>query len=187
LIPGRAQRITFKWRGEEEISIVNIYAPNDITEAIIFFDELRNLLRRKPDIVLGDFNHIENTIDRKPDRGSPPAGIRTALQSFRSSLNLIDGWRETNQGIHSYTRTSPAINADGTRSQSRLDRGLVTPEMSQRAFKWEHVSSEGMSDHDVASVELFDEQAPRLGPGQWRMTLEDLEDKYLDRETEKIL
>ena len=71
LIPGRAHSVTLNWKGREEITIVNVYAPNRARDAIDFFRELAGKLPSKVDFILGDFNHIENAHDRLPNRGPP--------------------------------------------------------------------------------------------------------------------
>lgn len=68
LIPGRAHSLKFKWRQDEMITLVNIYAPNDEGEAQRFFARVARKLRGSNPIVFGDFNHVEHAIDRQPQR-----------------------------------------------------------------------------------------------------------------------
>lgn len=65
--PGHAIMITTKWHGTEALTILNIYAPNSPAHHPAFWEHITHEIahRRlpKPDIVLGDFNLVEDTID----------------------------------------------------------------------------------------------------------------------------
>lgn len=141
LVKGRADRLTFNWRGEEDISIVNLYAPNNQADTEVFFHTLRRKLHRKPSMVMDDFNHIEAVIDRQPLRCQPSEFTKLMLRDFRQKLQLVDGWRHRNENVNSFTGTSPRLNADGSRSRSRLDRILVARDLMPRSMTWDHKSS----------------------------------------------
>jgi hypothetical protein len=97
-----------------------IYAPNSPAENQAFWESL--LLRwttcnlPKPDLFLGDFNLVEDAIDRLPCH-SDHNGATQALQDVKSTLHLIDGWRRTNPTSKAYTYQQKE-----TGSQSRIDR-----------------------------------------------------------------
>ena len=59
-----------KWSDTEEISLINVYAPNEREQHPTFWTDLDSERRQKhlpkPDFVLGDFNVTKNAIDRSP-------------------------------------------------------------------------------------------------------------------------
>lgn len=185
LIPGRAQSLTFKWRNNETMTLVNIYAPNQESEAASFFKTLTRKLRGTNPIIMGDFNHVENEIDRQPQREPNPT-IREAMTELRTSLGLVDGWRYDNPGTHAYTWTSLMPTLD-VLPRSRLDRILVTPEIRRRSLKWEIHTPQGLSDHSPITVEIIDDQQPEMGPVRWRMTAEELKDPATTKATRECL
>lgn len=186
LVPGRAQMLRVPWREGENIDLVNIYAPNDPTEAIAFFATIKRKSRRHPDILMGDFNHVENFIDRIPQRESA-LNMQEALADLRRGLGLTDGWRLDNPGTHAYTWTSASSNIDGITYRSRLDRILTSKSMTERTARWRHQTSQGISDHDFAYIDIIDERDPEMGTSRWRMSEGELNDEYLEHETLLIL
>ncbi|KZT18892.1 hypothetical protein NEOLEDRAFT_1079062, partial [Neolentinus lepideus HHB14362 ss-1] len=70
IVPGRAALLSTKWHKSQRFSILNIYAPNDHTQhphfwaKIVAFWDTNHL--PKPDFMLGDFNLVEDPIDRSP-------------------------------------------------------------------------------------------------------------------------
>lgn len=72
IIPGRVILLSFRWQRNMTISIMNVYAPNDLTKHPDFWSELENrwtdLRLPNPDLMVGDFNMTEDTIDRAPAR-----------------------------------------------------------------------------------------------------------------------
>lgn len=98
VIPGRAMLLTLPWHSDLSLTILNVYAPNAHNENKKFWEDLESkwidMNLPFPDIMLGDFNLVEDAIDRLPSHVDP-AGAAHALDSFRSSLQLQDGWRVT--------------------------------------------------------------------------------------------
>ncbi|KAG8896435.1 hypothetical protein FRC01_011821, partial [Tulasnella sp. 417] len=86
IIEGRVSTLTLKWE-EEMITIANVYAPNEKRTAETFFERTTSLLKKeKPDMVMGDFNHVKHTLDRLPNRTSVPAATKEALDKIERSL-----------------------------------------------------------------------------------------------------
>ena len=55
----RAQWIRLEWNEQTEISIINIYMPNNRKEAVQMIEELTNIVKQKKiknTIIMGDFN-----------------------------------------------------------------------------------------------------------------------------------
>jgi len=69
MIPNRASKLKVKWGEDQELKLINIYAPNDEESKIKFFEKLESMTRnnkQKDLCVMGDFNCVENDIDRSP-------------------------------------------------------------------------------------------------------------------------
>ncbi|KIJ48464.1 hypothetical protein M422DRAFT_247801 [Sphaerobolus stellatus SS14] len=60
-------------------------------------------------MLLGDFNVVEDSIDRLPAHNDPQ-GPREALANFKSLFGLLDGWRRENPDIifHTWHQNQPA-------------------------------------------------------------------------------
>ena len=119
LIPGRAMTLTIPWKNGIKLTALNVYAPNCPKEMRQFWKETQDQLRQppttKPDIMMGDFNLVEDALDRIP---SSPGDVQAidCLRETRNAYNLVDGWRRANIDQKGYTWSRES---DG--AQSRLD------------------------------------------------------------------
>jgi hypothetical protein len=79
LIPGRALLLKIKWLEDCEMTILNVYAPVNRVAQPHFWQsvESKRCWRRigHPNFVMGDFNIMEEVIDR-----APPPDLMTNLQ-----------------------------------------------------------------------------------------------------------
>src|ERR1700734_1349744 len=70
VIPGRAMLIILPWHADLSLTILNVYAPNAPHENQAFWESLSLEWDRQglppPNIMLGDFNLVEDAIDRLP-------------------------------------------------------------------------------------------------------------------------
>src|ERR1700761_1750674 len=109
IIPGRALLIQMKWHRTEIVKILAIYAPNvtetDGTESANFWEKLTEYFithpTDKPDIMAGDYNLVEDMIDRLPMRNDPSPAI-DALDELKTLLRIEDGWRATYPSTKAY-------------------------------------------------------------------------------------
>jgi hypothetical protein len=85
---------TLPWHSNLTLTILNIYAPNVHSESQAFWESLDLEWIRQglppPDIMLGDFNIVEDAIDRLPSH-TDPQSVVTSLDSLRSKFRLQDG------------------------------------------------------------------------------------------------
>ena len=106
LIPGRAILVTIEWHANSKIKILNIYTPNDARSNEKFWEELKNKTSTrpdlKPDIMLGDFNLVEDSLDRLPCHPDDASAI-ASLGELKYFLDLTDGWRNTYPDKREYT------------------------------------------------------------------------------------
>lgn len=125
IVAGRALLLRTKFHHEEKISILAIYAPNDPGEnrdfwktILTYFQEHPNI--PKPDIMAGDFNMVDDAIDRLPTHNDF-LEIVNAFDELKSELGLRDGWRATYPDSKAFTYQQ----TNGGTSQSRIDRIYV--------------------------------------------------------------
>jgi ribonuclease HI/exonuclease III len=170
IIPGRALLLEIVWHNERRLSILGIYAPNDLAENALFWNRLRVFFEsnpdiREPDFMLGDTNLVEDPMDRIPAQ-PVPITASGALDELKHSLNLLDGWRRANPTTRQFTfhRTNPNT---GTQSQSRIDRIYVKNSQFQHADNWRITVSPIRTDHNLVSVLYFAPHTPEVGKGRW--------------------
>jgi exonuclease III len=69
IIPGRAMLLTLPWHSDLTLTIMNVYAPNAHGENQQFWKTLESKWVEMdlpfPDIMLGDFNIVEDAIDHQ--------------------------------------------------------------------------------------------------------------------------
>ena len=88
-----------------KVVLVNVYAPNDPNQQVVFLRGLSNNLLSKygnENLVLrGDFNCVIGTLDK---RGGKPVDIRKEstieLKALIKTHNLLDTWRRTKTRTH---------------------------------------------------------------------------------------
>ena len=165
VVPGRVLVISIPWKDNATITALNIYAPNIPQEARIFWREVQDGLRwmapTKPNVMLGDFNLVEDTLDRIPS-GTDDPQTAEHLKEVRTSLNMIDGWRRANEEEKGYTWSRTM---DGT--QSRIDRIYVHESMFTECTNWELTHTPIPTDHDMVSAKISMSTAPVVGRGRW--------------------
>ncbi|KAJ7756077.1 Endonuclease/exonuclease/phosphatase [Mycena maculata] len=175
IIPGRALHLTIPWHGGSKLTVLAAYAPNDATESAQFLDLVEFKIRHlpKPNIVLGDFNMVEDAIDRLPHHKDPRI-VTEAMLTFKAKLHLLDGWRQTFPDQKGYTFLQSA-----TGSQSRIDRILCTEKVLKNSSDW-MVESPGIhTDHQLVSMRYADPAMPFIGKGRWVLPLRLLKDKIV--------
>ena len=98
LIPNRASQLKVKWGESQEVKLINIYTPNNEESKIKFFEKLASMTRnnkQKDLFVMGDFNCIENDIDRSPPHKDNESVV-ASLRNITTINTLLDVWRIQN-------------------------------------------------------------------------------------------
>jgi hypothetical protein len=96
LVQGRALLLELPWHANEIITVLAIYAPNDNANNKAFWDLLNqkwtdeNQTLPYPDIMLGDFNMVEDSTDRCTGIVDSPKVTRS-IANLKYTLSLIDG------------------------------------------------------------------------------------------------
>ena len=184
VVPGRIVTIEIPWGENDKLTIMNIYVPVKNPEKTGFWEELLEKLENdeapNPDIILGDFNLVENPeIDRMTNRGgADPLTARKAMSNLVTHLNLTDGWRRRHPKKRGFTYVG--------NGQSRLDRIYTKEDIYPWCENWriEHPSLK--TDHNLVSVQITSENMPFIGKGRWAIPVNLLRNKQLKRETQKL-
>ncbi|KAI0341942.1 DNase I-like protein, partial [Trametopsis cervina] len=166
VIPGRAMALNLVWHNDVPLTILNVYAPNSPTENERFWRDIAGKISRgechKPDIILGDFNVVEDSSDRLPPHPDH-RGATQALSDLYTSLGLLDAWRNDNPSDRLYTYVP-----DNGSALSRLDRIYLNQRHARTATDWAAEPIAGIpTDHLMVSVSLSDARIPFVGPGRW--------------------
>ncbi|KDQ33713.1 hypothetical protein PLEOSDRAFT_1020640, partial [Pleurotus ostreatus PC15] len=183
IIPGRAILVKATIHNGKKLTILGIYAPNNVTDNAKFWDALRmffieNPNERRPDIMLGDFNVVEDAVDRQPahmDRSS----ATEALDELKIELGMRDGWRTIYPDSVRFTFQQTRREEDETPTMSRIDRIYTTNDQLKRSREW-RIKPSGLdyADHWIVSVQLSAENAPEMGNGRWTIQERILNDKW---------
>ena len=177
LLPGRALLVSIPWNPQNRINILNIYAPNDPTSNAALWESIHEGIINlpQPDVILGDFNFVEDPLDRLPAHFDNPSIIDN-WQSLKSHLSLTDGWRATFPGSLSYTFAQSARQGG---HQSRIDRIYIQESMLQFSKEWEIGPSPIHTDHYMVSVRISKQNMPFIGKGRWTLNPSLLRDKEI--------
>ena len=174
LMKGRVIAIRLTWYNNEEVTLINVYAPNRRGEHEDFWKEAYRKWEAqdqgKPDFILGDFNVTEETIDRSPAKQDNAPAAR-AMRDFRLNMGVCDHWRNTYPKAREYTYR--AIN-NGKPIKSRLDRIYVNKEKATYTFDWAIAPSSAPTDHWLVTLRYAPKGAPYIGKGRWTWPLRTL-------------
>jgi hypothetical protein len=184
LIPGRASALKVSHE-KLTMTLVNVYSPNDLREKVAFYKTLLSILKEKnlrdSIIMLGDFNFVEDSLDRLPEHRDDDE-IVTAFNEIKSWLNLVDAWRYQydTERQYSYTHCHYESNA-------RLDRIYCKEKSAKLMNKWCYEPIGELSDHKLVTCTLEFETEIYRGKGIWRLPLELLEEKTFIEKCEQML
>ncbi|KAJ7141886.1 hypothetical protein C8R43DRAFT_817682, partial [Mycena crocata] len=180
IVPGRAMLIEVLNVDDTPLSILGVYAPNQPGENATFWGTIKEYFEsnpdvRKPDIMGGDSNMVEDPVDRLPARTDHNGQVQT-LDDLKTYLGLVDGWRETYPSACAYTYTQSEAQGG---AQSRIDRLYVKRSIFNDTFEWEIQTAEIETDHKMVSLMLTTEDAPTIGHGRWVWPAYLMKDKTL--------
>lgn len=129
----------------------------------------------RPDVLLGDFNMVEDKIDRLPahsDAGPTVASLRKLKEKFVMS----DGWRRYHGNEKAFSFKQVA-----TQARSRIDRIYATDSLYKNSRDWEITESGIHTDHQLVSVKLANPKSPYVGKGRWSIPPFALENRKIIR------
>ncbi|TBU26613.1 Endonuclease/exonuclease/phosphatase [Dichomitus squalens] len=184
VVKGRAVQLSLRCMGEDRIHVLCIYAPTSdgVEERRRFFREVQTFYEEhsavpRPDVMAGDFNNVEDSIDRLPISDTPDMSVDD-LDNLKISLGLmlVDGWRGTYPTTRGYTFHR---GQKDTAVLSRLDRIYVREPVYNLAREWRILESGIKTDHLMVTVQLTTVNAPSAGRGRPIFPLSIIKDKKL--------
>ncbi|KAJ7244522.1 hypothetical protein C8J57DRAFT_1438426 [Mycena rebaudengoi] len=185
IIPGRAMLLEMKNVDGSPLSILGVFAPNAPSVNATFWGDIKDwFIRhprvRKPDIMGGDMNVVEDGIDRLPASNDPSSPV-VALDDLKTFFGMINRWRETYPTTCAYTFSQTTAQGG---SQSRIDRLNIRQELFEESFEW-NIQTVGIeTDHRMVSVRLTTANAPTVGHGRWVWPAHIIRDKGMKIEGE---
>lgn len=133
------------------ITILNIYAPNIVTDRISLFEKIHTIPRLDSFILLGDFNQIINPYtDKFPTPTTIPQGSNP-LQLTLSYMSAIDIFSPKDFNINNMSRFT--IRNNHLKSASRIDYIFASYDLSALATD-KNTSQTHISDHKLVSATL---------------------------------
>ena len=117
-------------------------------------------------MILGDFNFVENDLDRtnkkKLGMNQTDKMLASVWAEFTDKIDLSDPFRVRNpkKRMFSYIHTKD-------NSKSRLDRVYVNEEKCDNIFHYKHTSTPYIKAHKILSFTLKEQN--KRGPGYWKM------------------
>jgi exonuclease III len=134
LVLERALLLKIQWLETCDVSILNVYTLVNRAAQPLFWQMVENERRRHsipcPNFVIGDFNNMEEVIDRAPPRLDDQA-VTKALRNICLKWETQDSWRHTHPNVREYTYRT---NTRERTMKSRLDRIYATKHLQQHLF-----------------------------------------------------
>lgn len=128
--------------------------------------------------MLGDFNLVEDALDRLPPK-QDAQGPTLKLNELKSHLKMRDGWRTEHPDSLQYT-FAQSVQQGG--HQSRIDRIYIKDELLPFSREW-NISPPGIhTDHQLVSARISSKKMPFVGTGRWFLPLFILNNKKLGEE-----
>lgn len=152
IVKGRA--LLTKVESEGNIFVLmNVYAPNNGHERVVFFMELRTVIQKIDDtvcmIIGGDWNCTTNfIIDRNGEEPHNQSSIQ--LLKIINEFDLIDLWRSRNKGVRQYTWLKAS---DNQVSGARLDRFYLGKIWNNKVMNVS-ILPNGFSDHHMITFDF---------------------------------
>jgi len=159
IVKGRLLLTQIEYNGIESVYL-NVYAPNNGPERLIFFMELRKVLKKLDDnvclIIGGDWNcTIDFVVDRNGEE--PHSKSRDVLKKVINEFQLTDVWRTRNEGVKQYTWLRVV---DNKISGARLDRFYLKKIWSNKVMNT-FIRPNGFSDHHMVILDINLEKTRR--------------------------
>ena len=113
--------------GNQTLNIINVYMPNKApatkgnTDGLRKDPEKRQSLNKSELVMLGDWNFVEDQIDRIPQHAAGDRGLTGEMTKLKVLLELTDRWRKANPSTRSFTWEGTAGN-DKRNLFSRINR-----------------------------------------------------------------
>lgn len=159
---GRFLHVKYK-ENDNKYDIINVYAPNDVRERVMFLKNITNVMPRSTElIIMGDFNNTLAEIDRCGKTVHKYDQSYKALTDMMTEHDVVDIWRQRNERKKVFSRK---VIREGMLVQSRIDFILIAKILCVYVRNIFYVETT-MSDHSMI-VMNFNTEVCERGPGVW--------------------
>ena len=113
---------------DSRLALVNIYAPNDVYQQVLFFKELQHQLKDYAEetiIIGGDFNCTLTDIDKDGNPFSRKTPVIQEINNLFNMYELIDIWRQRNPNEEKFTWRNNSFKIQCRLDYSSISRQLV--------------------------------------------------------------
>ena len=149
---------------QQEILLVNIYAPNEDTPEFFHGIFAHVTDSRCQDVLMaGDFNFVLDKNLDQVNRKNNNDKARNTVTAFLEEIMLIDVWRRQNPERFRFTHFKK-----NSKTYARLDYIFVTYTLLP-AVEEAQIHPSYKSDHCPVSVGIKPMQKPKRGPGLWKL------------------
>lgn len=148
----------------------------EIIEALDKFEDLHNPDVRN--IILGDFNFVDQNIDKGKGMTPKDKMIHPIWQDFLSRKCMVDPFRLQRPKMKTYSFVSP-------QGKSRGDRMYISDERAATVRNYRHISTAFAGAHKLLTFEMQSDQD--IGPSTWKMNSSVLDDPKFTDEIEIVM
>jgi len=166
MIPKRASKLKVKWGDNQELTLINTYAPNNEEDKIGFFKKLTKMTRNnkhKDLCIMGDFNCVESDIDRSPPHRDNER-IVASLRKITTKNKLVDIWRMQNPTDKSFSFLQKS-----SKAMAHIDRIYIHRDLVNYVYDNEVGMGQEISNHDPVLVKIMAKNLPYCGKGLWKL------------------
>ena len=166
--------------------LVNLYSPNDVSQQVLFFNDLQNHLQDFPHeniIIGGDFNCALTQCDKNGGSAvTRKLSVINEIKKLCELYDLCDTWRSVNPDACQFTWRDKSFKV-----QCRLDYFLISNELNSLVSDCRIVFTPN-TDHSAVQLNLISEESKqKKGPGFWKFNYSLLEDnQYVSQLRENI-
>ena len=183
VIPGRLLNIKFTYGNTETQNNLSIfYGPRwnkmkkeDMIRVIDYFDQVHDI--NENNMILGDFNFVENDIDKGKNMDGRDKMIYPLWQNFRSKNAIIDPYRSQYPRRKVWSYVAPA-------GKSRGDRVYISEDYEKTIANMRYTNTPFNSAHKIMSFEL--QHQSDIGPGYWKLNSSILKDELYRTQVEEL-
>ena len=153
-----------------KFNLINIHAPNSVSDCKAFFEQLHNFFLSQGDYVIaGDCNCVDSAID-KFHSDDFHTSDKASLGAFKADFSLVDVFRKLNPCAIFFTWS----NSNNSQA-SRLDRFFISRSLLKEVCS-NQVLPCTFSDHDFVSLELVLGNVSNRRSGVWKFNVSLLSD-----------
>ena len=164
-----------------KFNLVNIYAPNGVSDRKTFFELLHHFFLSQGDyIIAGDFNCIDCAID-KFHSNDFHSSDKTSLTALKADFSLVDVYRKLNPHGVSFTWSN------SSNSQAcRLDRFFISQTLL-KGVRSNQVLPCTFSDHDFVCLDVAFDDISNRRCGVWKFNTNLLSDSDFRNEISNLI